>query len=84
MPWPSNGLASSATKGKERFGNVRTSIAVLPPIEESTIASSEVGICTNLIPRLKVAATNPIMSPITPPPRARSTDLVLNKSAFLN
>ena len=78
---PSNSHASRIHQ-EVRLKILRTSIAVLPPIEESTIASSEVGICTNLIPRLKVAATKPIMSPITPPPKARSTDLVWCESAL--
>lgn len=51
-------------------------MAVLPPIEESTIASKDVGTCTNRMPLLNVAATKPIMSPMTPPPRAMMTDFV--------
>ena len=43
---------------------------VLPPTLASTIASSVVGTCTNGTPRRRVAATNPAMSPMTPPPRA--------------
>ena len=45
-------------------------IAVLPPTDESTCASSVVGNCTCGTPRMKQAAANPAMSPTTPPPSA--------------
>ena len=42
----------------------------LPPIELSTCASSVVGTCTSVMPRRKVAAAKPAVSPMTPPPTA--------------
>ena len=45
-------------------------MATLPPMDESTWASSVVGACTRPMPRWKVAATKPARSPTTPPPRA--------------
>ena len=51
-----------------RFLPVGWLIPVLPPTLESTIASSEVGICTKPTPRSTVAAMNPARSPTTPPP----------------
>ena len=45
-------------------------MAVLPPTDESTCASSVVGTCTKGTPRMKQAAAKPAMSPTTPPPRA--------------
>ena len=46
------------------------STAVLPPIAASVIATIVVGNCTIGMPRNNVAATNPAMSPTTPPPSA--------------
>ena len=43
---------------------------VLPPTEESTCASSVVGICTKRMPRRTMLAAKPARSPITPPPSA--------------
>ena len=48
-------------------------MAVLPPIDESTIDSNVVGTWTNRTPLMNVAATYPIMSPMTPPPSAMMT-----------
>ena len=45
-------------------------MAVLPPTEESTCASSVVGICTTAMPRRTMLAAKPARSPITPPPSA--------------
>ncbi|MNK79422.1 hypothetical protein D3C87_990890 [compost metagenome] len=53
-----------------RFLPSGMSTAVLPPTEESTIASSEVGSCTQSTPRIQQAAANPARSPATPPPSA--------------
>ena len=46
---------------------------VLPPTEESTCASSEVGICTKCMPRRTMPAAKPARSPMTPPPSAMTT-----------
>jgi len=46
------------------------STAVLPPTEESTIASRVVGNCTQSMPRIQQAAAKPARSPTTPPPSA--------------
>ena len=43
---------------------------VLPPVEASTIASSEVGTLIQRMPRIHAAAAKPVMSPTTPPPTA--------------
>ncbi len=48
-------------------------MAVLPPTDESTCASSVVGTCTKGTPRMYRAAAKPVMSPTTPPPSANST-----------
>ncbi len=53
-----------------RFLPAGRSTATLPPPLASTIASRLVGLWTNGTPRSQVAATNPAMSPITPPPSA--------------
>jgi hypothetical protein len=53
-----------------RFLPAGESMPVLPPMEESTQASMEVGTCTTGTPRMYVAATNPARSPTTPPPSA--------------
>ena len=53
-----------------RFLPAFRSMAVLPPTEESTWASSVVGIWTKGTPRRMVAAAKPARSPTTPPPRA--------------
>ena len=55
---------------------------VLPPIEASTMASNVVGIWTTLIPRNHVAAAKPVMSPITPPPRAIINDPLSNLASY--
>ena len=47
---------------------------VLPPIDESTAASSVVGTEMKRTPRKYVAATNPIASPIVPRRRQRSSN----------
>ena len=57
-------------KAPTRFLPAAVSTPVLPPIEASIIASSDVGHCTTGTPRMKVAATNPARSPTTPPPSA--------------
>jgi len=43
---------------------------VLPPTELSTWARRVVGIWMKPVPRLVMAAANPVRSPITPPPSA--------------
>src|ERR1700758_1111998 len=48
-------------------------MAVLPPTEESTCASSVVGTCTQSSPRRTAAAQKPARSPTTPPPSAITT-----------
>jgi hypothetical protein len=63
-------IRSGCQKAPTKFFPAGVSMAVLPPIDESTMASNVVGTCTNLMPLIYVAATNPIMSPITPPPSA--------------
>jgi len=45
-------------------------IPVLPPTEESTWANKVVGTWINRMPRIKLAAPNPAISPTTPPPSA--------------
>ena len=49
------------------------SIAVLPPTLLSTCASKVVGTCTQLSPRIQIAAAKPVRSPTTPPPSAITT-----------
>lgn len=66
-------ILSGCQNAPTRFFPAGVSIAVLPPIDESTMANNVVGTWTNLIPLMYVAATNPIISPITPPPSARMT-----------
>ena len=58
-----------------RFLPAGRSTAVLPPTLESTIARSEVGICTQSMPRIQSAAARPARSPITPPPSAITAEL---------
>ena len=53
-----------------RFFPWGRSMAILPPIDESSMESSVVGASTRGIPRTYVEATNPATSPITPPPTA--------------
>src|SRR5688572_6495897 len=53
-----------------RFLPAALLIAVLPPTLESTCASSVVGSWMKPQPRLRIAAANPVRSPITPPPSA--------------
>jgi len=48
---------------------------VLPPTDESTCASSEVGTCTKSTPRRRIAAAKPARSPTTPPPSAMTRSL---------
>ena len=43
---------------------------VLPPTDESTWASSVVGIWMKSTPRRRMAAAKPVRSPMTPPPKA--------------
>jgi hypothetical protein len=57
-------------KAPTRFLPCARSTAVLPPTEESTIASSVVGNCTKRTPRIQQAAAKPARSPTTPPPSA--------------
>ena len=49
--------------------------AVFPPYEASTIERSVVGTLIHSIPRIHVAAANPVRSPVTPPPTAVTTSL---------
>ena len=62
--------SSGCLNAPTRFLPAGRSTATLPPTLASTMASRLVGICTNGTPRSHVAATNPAMSPITPPPSA--------------
>ena len=55
-----------------RFLPWAMSTAVLPPTEESTIASKVVGSCTQSMPRIQQAAAKPARSPTTPPPSANT------------
>lgn len=71
---------SIAVYGAERDGGFSTTVApernplrTFPPTAESTMASRVVGTWQKRIPRMKVAATKPTRSPMTPPPRARTT-----------
>mmetsp|Transcript_18640 Transcript_18640/g.60809 ORF Transcript_18640/g.60809 Transcript_18640/m.60809 type:complete len:205 (-) Transcript_18640:240-854(-) len=57
-------------KAPTKFLPLGTLMAVLPPTDESSIAIIEVGTCTTGTPRMYVAATYPVRSPTTPPPRA--------------
>ena len=52
------------------FFDFRPLTPVLPPMLESTIASSVVGIATSRTPRCQTAAANPARSPTVPPPTA--------------
>src|SRR6267143_2111502 len=58
-----------------RFFAFGWSIAVLPPMEASTCASTVVGSGTKLAPRMYVAATKPARSPTAPPPSARTVEV---------
>ena len=62
--------ARGGWKAPTRFLPAGMSTAVLPPTEESTIASSEVGSWMQSMPRNQQAAANPARSPTTPPPSA--------------
>jgi hypothetical protein len=62
--------ARGGWKAPTRFLPCGMSTAVLPPTEESTIASNVVGICTQSMPRIQQAAAKPARSPTTPPPSA--------------
>ena len=76
--------ATTATgwwKAPTRFLPSARSTAVLPPTEESTIASRVVGSCTKRTPRIQQAAANPARSPTTPPPRATTVASRLAPSA---
>src|SRR3546814_8661189 len=71
--WSSDVCSSDLTggwKAPTRFLPCGRSTAVLPPTEESTIASSVVGGCTQSMPRIQHAAAKPARSPTTPPPSA--------------
>ena len=59
-------------KAPTRFLPWGRSTAVLPPTDESTMASRVVGSCTQSMPRIQQAAAKPARSPITPPPRANT------------
>ncbi len=59
------------------FFRLPKSTPFFPPIEASTMAKSVVGILIKSIPLLKVEATNPPISVITPPP-------ILTKTVFLS
>ena len=62
--------ARGGWKAPTRFLPAGRSTAVLPPTEESTIASRVVGNCTMSTPRIQHAAAKPARSPTTPPPSA--------------
>ena len=64
--------APASADGTRRSGSCRARLLmpVLPPTEESTWASSEVGICTKFMPRRTMPAAKPVRSPMTPPPSA--------------
>ena len=64
--------ARGGWKAPTRFLPWAMSTAVLPPTEESTIASRVVGSCTQSMPRIQQAAVKPARSPTTPPPRANT------------
>ena len=49
--------------------------AVLPPTDESTMASRVVGTCIKQIPLKNTDAAKPAVSPTTPPPRATIASL---------
>ena len=74
---PSHAASTNTNSGwwnaPSRFLPWGWSIAVFPPIAESTMASSVVGTCTRRSPRMNVAATKPTRSPTTPPPTAITT-----------
>lgn len=72
-------MRAGCQKAPTRFLPAGISIAVLPPIEESTIDSRVVGTCTKLIPRMYVAATYPTISPTTPPPRAMTIESLVHR-----
>ena len=74
-------VASTLVSHRTRWGWVKVptrflpsgrSTAVLPPTEESTTDSKEVGSCTQGMPRRYREAASPAMSPVTPPPRANT------------
>ncbi len=72
-----------------RFLPAAALIAVLPPTELSTCASSVVGTWTKRQPRRRIAAANPVRSPTTPPPSAmtaspRSTPRVSSVSTTVS
>ena len=54
------------------------STPVFPPMLLSTCARRLVGICTKSMPLRYVAAVNPVISPVTPPPRAISISFLSN------
>ena len=54
---------------------------VFPPIDESTWPSKVEGIFIKFIPLLTILATKDVKSPITPPPKAIKTSVLLK---FLN
>src|SRR3546814_11184022 len=57
--------ATGGWKAPTRFLPCGRSTAVLPPTEESTIASSVDGSCTQSMPRIQHAAAKPDRSPTT-------------------
>ena len=61
---------AGCVKVPTRFLPAERFTPVLPPTEESTMASSDVGACTTVMPRMNVDAVNPARSPTTPPPSA--------------
>ena len=54
---------------------------VLPPTAASTMPSTVVGRFTNLTPRSQLAATNPEMSVVDPPPRPMTTSDRVNPAS---
>ena len=58
------------------------STPVLPPMLESTSASRLVGTWIKSIPLRYVAAVYPHISPVTPPPKARSRSLRVKCSSI--
>ena len=61
---------AGCVKVPTRFLPAERFTPVLPPTEESTMASSDVGACTTVMPRMNVDAVNPARSPTPPPPSA--------------
>ncbi len=74
----SQSTPAGSWKAPTRFLPSWVFIPVLPPTAASTIASSVVGRCTTLTPRSHVAATNPPMSVVDPPPTVTTASLRVN------